>query len=161
MSDAHAPFDDLEYGPAYSFAEFPTLSHIPRSGAAVYTIWDAERRLIYVGVSGRSTTSTTGPWGRLRSHYTGRRSGDQFCVYVADHYVLPRLSRRDVEAIADDPPRLLMDDLVAAHVRQEFFFRFARVPDYRTALAVEESIKAGGLNAGPPRLNPPRRRPRG
>ena len=82
------------------FADFPTLTDLPRTGAAIYTIWDYAGALVYVGVSGRSATSTTGPWGRLRSHWGGRRSGDQFWVYVADHYFLPDLTRDQFEAIA-------------------------------------------------------------
>ena len=84
---------ELERGPLHRFGDFKTLADIPRTGAAVYTIWDEESALIYVGVSGRSETSTRGPWGRLRSHWNGRRSGDQFAVYVADHHVLPKTDR--------------------------------------------------------------------
>jgi len=36
---------------------------------------------------------------RLRSHASGRRSGDQFCIYVADRFVLPTLSQEDIMAI--------------------------------------------------------------
>jgi hypothetical protein len=75
----------LESGRLHRFSDFPTLTDLPRSGAAVYTVWDDAGALIYVGVSGRNAASPTGRWGRLRSHWNGRRSGDQFCVYVADH----------------------------------------------------------------------------
>lgn len=152
--------ESLERGPLHRFAEFPTLTAIPRAGAAIHTIWDDARELIYVGVSGRSATSRTGPWGRLRSHWNGRRSGDQFCVYVAGHYVLPDLTRDRVEAIAAREPTLYLDDLVAAYVREHFYFRIAVAPDYATALATEDAIKAGALAAGRPRLSPPRYRRR-
>lgn len=136
------------------------LTDIPRAGAAIYTIWDDAGELIYVGVSGRSATSRTGPWGRLRSHWNGRRSGDQFAVYVADHYVLPGLTGDQVERIAAREPTLYMDDLVAAYVREYFCFRIAVAADYASALATEDAIKAGALDAGRPRLNPPRYRRR-
>jgi hypothetical protein len=82
-------------------------------------------------------------------------------VYVADHYVLPALTRAQVDAIAADPPTLFLDDLVAEVVQTHFGFRFAPVSDYATALAVEAAVRRGVLAAGPPRLNPqrgPRRR---
>src|SRR6478752_1482490 len=102
--------DQLGSGPAYRFADYSTLSDvIPGSGAGVYTIWDDAGELIYVGVAGRNPEGK-GLASRLRSHASGRRSGDQFCVYVADHYVLPELAREQIEAIRDS--RLSMDALV-------------------------------------------------
>jgi hypothetical protein len=154
--DTEALLERLENGPLHRFADFETLADLPREGAAVYTIWDDEGALVYVGVSGRSATSTTGPWGRLRSHWNGRRSGDQFCVYVADHYVLPELSQEQIEAIAAREPSLFLDDLVASVIRDRFSFRVEVVPDYSTALTLETAVKSGDLTAGRPRLNPRR-----
>jgi hypothetical protein len=75
-------------------------------------------------------------------------------VYVADHYVLPSLGRDEIEAIRDG--RLSMDSLVRERIHRSFVFRFIPVDDYATALAVERAVKTGGLDAGPPRLNPVR-----
>src|SRR5215471_5620178 len=41
-----------------------------------------------------------GLYTRLHSHASGRRSGDQFCVYVADRLVLPSLSQEEIASIA-------------------------------------------------------------
>jgi hypothetical protein len=90
----------------------------------------------------------------VRSHASGRRSGDQFCVYVADHYVLPELTREQVEAIRDS--RLSMDALVREKIHAAFGFRFVAVDDYKTAIQVENAVKGGWLRAGRPRLNPSR-----
>jgi hypothetical protein len=77
---------ELEDGPRRPFADFESVAaDLPSSGALVYTIWDDAGALIYVGVSGRNPASQTGPSGRLRAHWEGRRSGDQFSIYVADH----------------------------------------------------------------------------
>jgi hypothetical protein len=72
-------------------------------GAGVYTIWDNDGRFIYDGMSGRGITAETvrrnsplGIYTRLHSHASGRRSADQFCVYVADRLVLPTLSQEDM-----------------------------------------------------------------
>jgi hypothetical protein len=39
----------LERGPLHRFKDFPTLIDLPRTGAAVYTVWDDARVLIYAG----------------------------------------------------------------------------------------------------------------
>ena len=115
---------------------------IPGSGAGVYTIWDDAGGLVYVGIAGRNPAGK-GLASRLRSHASGRRSGDQFCVYVADHYVLPELTREQIEAIRDS--RLSMDALVREKIHSAFGFRFIVVDDYRTAMQVESVIKSGRL----------------
>jgi hypothetical protein len=87
---------DLAGGTPYSFADWPNPA-VPVFGAGVYTIWHGDGPFIYVGMSGRGMTAETIPrnkpqglYTRLQSHASGRRSGDQFCVYVA---ILPMLSR--------------------------------------------------------------------
>jgi hypothetical protein len=145
---------ELGSGPLYRFADHSALGAvIPATGAGVYTIWDAEGALIYVGVAGRNRAGR-GLASRLRSHARGRRSGDQFCVYVADHYVMPELSPQQIEAVRDS--QLSFDGLIRERISRSFSFRFAIVSDYRAALKIENAIKAGALAAGPPRLNPPR-----
>src|SRR5215468_327070 len=104
MSDEHV--DALANGPPHSFASWPNAL-VPTFGAGVYTIWHHDGRFIYVGMSGRGMTAETvrrntpqGLYTRLQSHASGRRSGDQFCVYVADRLVLPTLSEGHISAIA-------------------------------------------------------------
>src|SRR3954467_10070957 len=147
-----ALIDALERGPLHRFADYATLAEvIPGSGAGVYTIWDDSGNLVYVGIAGRNPAGT-GLASRLRSHASGRRSGDQFCVYVADHYVLPELTRAQIEAIRDST--LSFDALVREKIHAAFSFRFVQTADYTAALALEADVKVGGLAAGPPRLNP-------
>jgi hypothetical protein len=110
--------------------------------------------LVYTGTAGRNPAGK-GLGGRLRSHANGRRSGDQFCVYVADHYVLPELTREQIEQIRDS--KLSMDTLVREKIHAAFGFRFVVVEDYQTALRVESRVKDGHLRAGQPRLNRSRR----
>src|SRR5262249_21336967 len=104
LSDEHVT--ELSCGSAYSFADWPNPSVSP-FGAGVYTIWHKDGRFIYVVMSGRGITAETvrrntpqGLYTRLKSHASGRRSGDQFCVYVADRLVLPTLTERDIAEIA-------------------------------------------------------------
>ena len=77
--------------------------------------------------------------GRLASHASGRRSGDQFCVYVYDRFVLPRVAHR-IEEIA--ARQLYLDQLTRDFIRAELGFRFmAAVPDSATALGIEREIQ--------------------
>src|SRR5215475_7225083 len=148
----------LATGPAYSFAGWPNPS-IPAFGAGVYTIWHNDGRFIYVGMSGRGiTTETTrrntphGIYTRLKSHASGRRSGDQFCVYVADRLVLPTLSQEDIAAIALG--RHQMDAFIRRYVHENLCYRFVMLPDGAGAYAVEAAIKSGAWGHGRPVLNP-------
>jgi hypothetical protein len=92
---------ELEAGPLHRFQDWPN-DQVPKRAAGVYTVWDGDR-LLYVGMSGRALTAADlevsaggrvvakGLWTRLNAHASGRRSGDQFCVYVCDRFVVPAL----------------------------------------------------------------------
>jgi hypothetical protein len=149
---------DLAHGAAYSFGDWPN-SAVPTFGAGVYTIWHKDGRFVYVGMSGRGITADTihrntpqGIYTRLQSHASGRRSGDQFCVYVADRLVLPTLSQDDIRAIASG--RHQMDAFVRRYIHENLSYRFVLVPDGSAAYAVEKAIKYGEWEHGGPLLNP-------
>jgi hypothetical protein len=150
----------LGRGTAYSFASWPNPS-VPTFGAGVYTIWHTDGRFIYVGMSGRGITAETvrrntprGLYTRLQSHASGRGSGDQFCVYVADRLVLPGLSRENISAIASG--RHQMDALVRRYIHENLSYRFEMLADGAVAYAVEAAIKKGEWEHGRPLLNPGR-----
>jgi hypothetical protein len=150
---------ELSRGPAYSFADWPNPS-VPAFGAGVYTIWHNDGRFIYVGMSGRGITAETirrntpqGLYTRLQSHASGRRSGDQFCVYVADRLVLPNLTQQDIDAIASG--RHQMDAFVRQYIHQNLSYRFVMVSDGAAAYAIEAAIKSGKWEYGRPLLMAP------
>jgi hypothetical protein len=157
-----ASFASLEESPPHRFSDWPN-PQVPQVAAGVYTIWQNDR-LIYVGMSGRSLTSehiTThraegargkGLFSRLSSHASGRRSGDQFCFYVADRLVLPHLTAEQIAEIGAG--RLAFDGLVRRYIHEELSYRFVEAPDGQTARAWEAAIRVGGLKAGAPLLNP-------
>jgi hypothetical protein len=148
--------DALFGDPVLWFADWPNAV-VPTKGAIVYTIWDRDGRFIYVGMSGRGVAADTapsatgkGPWGRLNSHASGRRSGDQFCVYVCDRLVLPTLHNR-LEDIRDG--RVLLDSETRTYIRTNLGYRWVICPDGGAALALERSIQRGETPAGLPLLN--------
>jgi len=154
---AMTPEQELAAGTLYWFRDWPNEA-VPRFGAGVYTIWHDDGRFIYVGMSGRGITSYSEPrksphglYTRLKSHAAGRRSGDQFCVYVADRLVLPSLAPRDIEDVVAG--RHQMDAHIRAYIHKHLGYRFVMLPDGKGALALEASIKNGALPPGKPLLN--------
>ena len=122
LSDQHVT--ELSRSPAYSFADWPNQS-VPAFGAGVYTVWHNDGRFIYVGMSGRGITAETirrntpqGLYTRLRSHASGRRSGDQFCVYVTDRLVLPILTQKHIADIGSG--RHQIDAFVRRYIHENF-----------------------------------------
>lgn len=143
----------LATGPLHPFADWPNPL-VPTVSAGVYTVWDATR-FLYVGMAGRSLTiealerrrssggKRTGLFDRLNSHAGGRRSGDQFCVYVCDRLVLPTLTAEQIQAVGRGELRL--DSLVRTFIRSELSYRFVLVGDGASADALERLIIANGL----------------
>ena len=124
-------------GPRHRFQDWPN-DQVPKRAAGVYTVWDPDR-LLYVGMSGRAMTAADlevspngrvvakGLWTRLNAHASGRRSGDQFCVYVADRLVLPTLTSDDARQIAEG--LMPLDRKVRSYIRERVSYRFVEVPD--------------------------------
>ena len=124
----------------------------------MYTIWDRSGRFIYVGMAGRglepdvtSARTGSGPFGRRNSHASGRRSGDQSCIYICDRLVLPTVVKRIAKIAAG---QLSLDQLTRACIRQHLGFRWVVCRSGMEALAIETSIQRGGLSDHKPLLNP-------
>jgi hypothetical protein len=122
--------------------------------AGVYTVWEGER-FVYVGMAGRGLTAEglqkrraakgkrTGLFDRLNSHASGRRSGDQFCVYVCDRLILPTLTTAQLRAVGEGT--LKLDDLVKRFIRERLSYRFVEVSDGAAAEKIERTIRQKGL----------------
>ena len=142
----------LRDGPLHRFAA-GVDSSIPNFAAGVYTVWDADD-LIYVGMAGRSITGEEAPSARrsglasrLASHASGRRSGDQFCVYVCDRLLLQALTREQIREIAAGTVKL--DRLVRDYIHARMSYRYILVPDGKTAYAIEREVQGGALGNQP------------
>jgi hypothetical protein len=159
-----ASLDVLAGGALYRFGDWPNMA-VPVVAAGVYTIW-MEASLIYVGMAGRSLTEAMiaarregqptvriGLASRLGSHASGRRSGDQFCVYVADRLVLATLAEDQIASISAGT--LSLDALVRSFVRDRLSYRFVETASGELAYRIERRVQEGDLAGhGKPLLNP-------
>ena len=165
-SDMHAALAELRDGPLYRFADWPNPA-VPNGRIGVYAVWHDDQ-LVYVGMAGRAigpevadseaaSGRLTGIRSRLASHASGRRSGDQFCVYVFDRLILATLSREQIDGAARG--QLSLDGLTRQLIRHSLSYRFAFLQDAATTRAVEKQIQREGLVGEPPLFNPLRGAP--
>jgi hypothetical protein len=161
LGDNSKPLEELQSGASHRFADWPNKD-VPIVAAGVYTIWDGDF-FIYVGMAGRGLTAdgtdspdepvkAKGLKTRLDSHAGGRRSGDQFCVYVCDRFVIPRLTAVELEQIGAGT--LLLDKLTRRYIHERLNYRYVPTSDGKVALALERDVQRGALLAGKPYLNP-------
>lgn len=141
----------------FPFASWPNLD-IPVVAAGVYAIWRKDQ-LIYCGMSGRgidarepSGTKRYGLITRLASHASGRLSGDQFCVYVANRFVLPTLTEGELRSFEDGSSTL--DARTRAFIHAHLDYSYALVPSSADAYALERSARSGKVFGQKPYLNP-------
>ena len=160
-SDRQELLHALEMGPSHRFSEWPNPS-VPIVAAGVYTVWE-RGRLVYVGMSGRGLAAegigapdepakAKGLWTRLDSHASGRRSGDQFCVYVCDRFVVACLSGQQQAQIGDGV--LSLDALTRKYIRDHFEYRYVTVGNGSDAFVLEREVQRGALSVRKPFLNP-------
>ena len=158
---AHDRLVALARGPLHAFAAWP-LEVVPHVAAGLYSVWKGED-FIYIGMSGRGLSEADiearrragerkkALWSRLDSHASGRRSGDQFCLYVCDRFVLPEL---EADHLADiGAGRVSLDRLTREWIRAHLAFRFVEVPSGTEALRLEDLIRKQGLGGRLPILN--------
>ncbi len=80
-------------------AAYEQLADVPAT-SGLYTAWlQGEAPCLYVGKSTQLSS-------RIRSHYSGQRGSDQFCLYVYDRYVFgqrpPGLTSAEVNRLTAD-----------------------------------------------------------
>lgn len=131
---------------------------MPPVAAGVYAIWDSEL-LIYCGMSGRGFDPAKGDgrarYGlvtRLGSHASGRLSGDQFCVYVANRLVVPSLRLEQLQLFATG--ELTLDALTRDYIHEHLAFQFVVTETGAEAYALEAACRAGEVFGVKPLLNP-------
>jgi hypothetical protein len=138
---------------------------LPRVAAGCYTIWDDGGQFIYAGMAGRALTAekirsarddprarVSGLRDRLGAHRAGRRSGDQFSVYVFDRFILGGLSAEAVAAAVAGKRRL--DDDVREFIQSHLSYRWVETESGPDAFELEKSLVTAGLGGSLPYLNP-------
>ena len=94
-----------------------------------------------------------GVFGRLNSHASGRRSGDQFCIYICDRFVVPELSVDDKAALRRGDR--LLDRLTKAFIHDQLTYRVVVTSSGAEARELETRVRRDGLvRAGRPLINP-------
>ena len=131
-----------------SFSEDPR-KHIPTKGSVIYTVWDREGNFIYVGISGlQKSIEKRNPQSRMISHASGRRSGDQFCVYIHDYFVIPELVKNG----SFEPAKGVLDKLTKNYIQGHLNYRFLSFESDDSDVIVrslEKRIQAGDCGKKP------------
>ncbi len=136
--DLYSALIEIEEGKVYPFSGWPN-AEVSKVCVGIYTIWQ-DSLLMYVGMAGRDLTeeriasarqinlkSKKGLFDRLENHASGQRSGNQFCLYVYDRLVLPRLSQEQIRLIGAGESN--PDRLVRAYIHGHLSYRFAETKD--------------------------------
>ena len=127
MPDLEKLWDELNRQPVHRFADWPNRE-VPKGKPGVYLIYQG-KDLKYVGMSFKNLQS------RLSQHASGRRSGDQFCVYVGDRLVMSKLSIDQMKGVFSGEYSL--DDAIKEFVRSQLSYRYLVVADDPIARALE------------------------
>ena len=127
MSDFEQLWDKLNQQPVHRFADWPNRD-VPKGKPGVYLIFQVND-LKYVGMASANL------YGRLNQHARGKRSGDQFCVYVGDRLVMPKLGIDQMKGVFSGEYSL--DDAIKEFVRSQLSYRYLDVADVPTSRALE------------------------
>jgi hypothetical protein len=148
------------FDPAIDAVPFsvPDTDRIPSPGSIVYTVWHDQLGFIYVGIGGVGQTAQTplarrNPRKRIKQHSSGRRSGDQMCVYIHDFFVIPELVKSGIYS----PEKGALDRLTKEYIHKHLSYRFLVFQTDDSAKIVrrlEIEIQKGVPGFGKPILNP-------
>ena len=131
-----------------SFSEDPRR-HIPNKGSIIYSVWDKDEKFVYIGISGlQKSLDKRSPLSRMISHASGRRSGDQFCIYIHDFYVIPKL----IEKGEYSPSIGVLDKLTKGFIQSNLSYRFVGFEtddSDEIVRSLENQIKSGAFGFSP------------
>ena len=146
-----------QFSSRFSFAEWPNPA-IPAVAAGVYAIWKDDE-LVYCGMSGREIDSKAktslkkyGLITRLSSHASGRLSGDQFCVYVANRFVVPSLKAEELPLF--ESGNITLDARTKTFIHEHLEYAYALVETSAEAYELERMARRGDVFGTKPYLNP-------
>ena len=145
------PVFDLDCRPI-SFRD-DLVEKVPDYGSIVYTIWDIEDTLIYVGIAGlKREPSQRNTLKKLQSIASGERQKEPLCMRIHDHYVIPDLVARGHL----DSTSLDLNEATKDFIGNNLFFRFASFSEEVSATVArhyQKEIRRGAYGFPPPVLN--------
>lgn len=129
------------------------IKDIPEYGSIIYAVFLDKSEFIYVGIGGLSGKSVTdrNPRSRIRQHTQGTRSGDQFCIYIQDFYVLPTLIGQ-----AYTPVKGYLDKLTKEFIQTRLTYRYYVVQSDdsdKVVRRLERELQSGQHGHAIPKLN--------
>ena len=131
-----------------SFSEDPRR-YVPDRGSIIYSVWDKEEKFIYIGISGlQKSLEKRSPLSRIVSHSSGRRSGNQFCIYIHDFYVIPKLIGKGEY----NPSIAFLDKLTKDFIQNNLSYRFVSFETDNSdeiVRSLENKIKSGAFGFSP------------
>jgi hypothetical protein len=130
-----------------------TLNDIPAYGSIIYTVFLDGTEFIYVGIGGLAgkTVHDRNPRSRIRQHAQGARSGDQFCIYIQDFYVIPELIGRPYEPVKGHLDRLTRD-FIQARLSYRYLVIQSEDSD-KVVRRIERELQRNQHLPGVPKLN--------
>ena len=129
------------------------ISHIPEYGSIIYTVFLDQKEFIYVGIGGLSGKSVKerNPRSRIIQHAQGRRSGDQFCIYIQDFYVIPTIINKTYK-----PKKGYLDTLTKEFIQSRLTYRYLVVQTEdsdKVVRSLERELQNNEHGYGIPSLN--------
>ena len=146
MTDLIPLFDDSV--PLRPFT-LSNINDIPQYGSIIYTVFLDLKEFIYVGIGGLSGKKD--PRSRIRQHTSGLRSGDQFCIYIQDFYVIPLLFSQPYV-----PKKGYLDQLTKEFIQKRLTYRYMVFQDEdsdKLVRKLEREIQSGCFQGIRPKLN--------
>jgi len=117
------------------------IKEIPEYGSIIYTVFLDNKEFIYVGIGGLSGKKD--PRSRIRQHTSGIRSGDQFCIYIQDFYVIPLLFSQPYI-----PKKGHIDQLTKEFIQKRLSYRYMVFQDEdsdKVVRKLEREIQSGSF----------------
>ena len=143
------------FSPTVELQQFNTknINHIPSFGSIIYTVFLDEAEYIYVGIGGLSGKSVQdrNPRSRIIQHAQGRRSGDQFCIYIQDYYVIPSIINTQYT-----PKKGYLDMLTKEFIQKRLSYRYLVVQtddSDKIVRKLERDLQNNVYGFGLPKLN--------